>query len=398
MANETDRKRGEWYLFPPRAQYGETKFTVRGTFLGIKLDRLSTGCDKPEAAQKVLDQWKRDAILGAFRTPQQKREEAKQKAAKAGKVKTFSACADEYIATGRSGRFMEPNSRLRKALGAVAITELTQELVNKIARELYPNGAAGTQNRQVFTPVNAVLGYNKLARLTRPEGYTPEKSEYFYSYDEVFAVMETAYEANLELAVFLELLFYTGMRRGEALKIKLHWLNLRTATLTLPPRTVVNGSKKRVTKNGRERVVHLTPDCVKALRKLNLDRPADQPLFCGIVLGSVYRQLHAIQQKAAEKVATILRFPEGRRGFHTLRHSFATWYCRENKCGPQQLVDMGAWDSVACASLYWHPDASDAAQKANNIRSRSQTEPTPPANVVPFPATSGDQVGAERAA
>jgi hypothetical protein len=60
--------------------------------------------------------------------------------------------------------FQRCDNALLRHFGDLPIEQIDQQAIDRAATALYPNGSAGTRNRQVYTPVSAIL---KFAGVTR---------------------------------------------------------------------------------------------------------------------------------------------------------------------------------------------------------------------------------------
>jgi integrase len=190
----------------------------------------------------------------------------------------------------------------------------------------------------------------------RPKGAGGEKTTYSFSPAQAFPILEQLYAIEIELGVLCELLLYTGLRLGEALKLTIGDLDLGGARLIA-----------RKTKNGKARIAHLPPAAVAALRNhpRGLDRPADARLFRFHKGGSLTRLHHAAIAQAGLSAA----FPE-RQGFHLWRHTYATWQAEINEMSAYDLVRTGAWSDPSSAERYNHASKSKQARGADNFPTR----------------------------
>jgi integrase len=222
------------YLRPPRA--GKTPYYyIRGTYLGVRCEE-STGTSRREIAKKLLDK-KRDEIeRGAVAKPGEP---------------TFADAAIAYMTSGGDRRFLAP---LIEHFGATALSAIDQLAIDNAAAVLYPRGNATTRNRQVYTPISAVLKRANIERkIKRPKGWRSKKSVSWLQPEQAFALFAAA-DARPEFGLFLRLLCYTGMRLSEALSVKVGEVDIKRQAIYLPK-----------TKNGEARTVHLPPVLVAAL-------------------------------------------------------------------------------------------------------------------------------------
>lgn len=67
---------------------------------------------------------------------------------------TFAACVRLYDGPARDADYLKP---VVKRIGKLRVREITPAFVRKLAKELYPNASTDTWQRQVVTPVRAVI-------------------------------------------------------------------------------------------------------------------------------------------------------------------------------------------------------------------------------------------------
>src|SRR6185312_5346975 len=126
---------------------------VRGTEAGVYVDR-STKVGDRKIAQRILNEWKAEAQRQAIAGPR--------------KRTTFAEAAIAYMEAGGEKRFLAP---LLKHFGNGLITELGQSEIDAAAAILYPHATSATRNRQVYSPLSAVLKHAGIERpLRRPKG------------------------------------------------------------------------------------------------------------------------------------------------------------------------------------------------------------------------------------
>jgi integrase len=135
------------------------------------------------------------------------------------------------------------------------IDEIDQIVLDTAAAELYPRANPATRNREFYTPVAAVLHHAGVqTRFKRPKGWRGNKATSWLEPEQAFALFAAADKLDPEFALFCRFLLYTGMRLGEALKVRLGHLDLKRQFLYLPE-----------TKNKQPRAVYLPPVLVAAL-------------------------------------------------------------------------------------------------------------------------------------
>lgn len=332
---------------------GRSKFyRVRGTYLGVRVDR-TTETTEERAAKVILKRWKEEIERGTYSHGIPRAETVKRPA-------TFGDAAIAYIDAGGERAFLGPIIELNGPMGLrdKALTEIDQISIDRCAAMLYPKATAATKNRQVYTPVSAVLkraGIEK--RILRPAGWRGRKSVSWLTPEQAFALFAAADQHSAEFGLFLKLLCYTGMRLGEAINIKIGDIDISNAIIYLPQ-----------TKNGDARTVYLTKDLVAALA--NHPRGLDRPKHSRLIRFHVGGRIRTMLAEAME--AAGLSFPRRQRGFHLFRHTWATWMRRYGGLDTSALLETGAWRDRSSAARYEHLDVTEEARKADLLPTPSR--------------------------
>jgi integrase len=269
--------------------------------------------------------------------------------------RTFLAAAVAYMKAGGERAFLSPIIEYTgpDAIRDMLLTDIDQLALDRFAAALYPQGTPQTRNRQVYTPVSAVLkraGIEK--RFKRPKGWQGTKSVSWLRREQAFVLLPAADDVAAEFGLFCRLLCYTGMRLSEALQIKVGEVDLGCQAIYLPK-----------TKNSEPRTVYLTPGLVAALANhpRGLDRPKQERLFRYHAGGRLRDML-----KDAMKAAG-LSFPRRQCGFHLFRHTWAMWMRIYGKLDTSGLVETGAWRNPQSARRYEHLDTTEEARKADML-------------------------------
>lgn len=315
-------------LVPPRSGKSPN-YSVRGTYLGVYVDQ-STGTPVKAQATRFLSHWKEKIERGAFH----KRGE-----------KTFLDAAVDYMAAHDDHRFLE---KLIEHFGEKPIRGLSQDDINEAAIKLYPKATPATRNRQVYTPVSAILrGAGVELNLRRPKGWRGENRTDWYSTENAFKLFDAADGIDPEFGLYLRYICYTGLRLKES-------LTLKTDKLELDRGFCYVGK----TKNGEPRGIHLPPHLIEAFRRhpRGLDRPG-QYVFRFRKNGRIYELINR-----AKKACGL----EGHPGkFHIFRHTFGTWMTVHGGLDAEGLVKTGVWRDEASARRYRHTVTSEAAQRSD---------------------------------
>jgi integrase len=231
-------------LVPPAP--GRTPFyRVRGHEAGIAVNRSTQTTDK-RTANRLLIEW-RDA---ARRIATEGHKPA---------APTFAEAALAYLHAGRSERFLKP---LIERLGDKSLASITQSTIDATASALYPSASAATRNRQVYSPVSAILRRAGVTiSLHRPKGASGSRRLDWLRPEQAFALLRAARTVHPRFAALLTFLLYTGVRLSEALR-----LDWRDVDFDLAQALI------RQTKTGKPVTVHLPRPAFTALESLDRSR------------------------------------------------------------------------------------------------------------------------------
>ncbi len=315
-------------LVPPR-QGKSPNWTIRGTYLGIRVNCTAGTPDKRLAGRK-LAQIRDEIERGAFSKPG---------------APTFASAALKYIEGGGEERFI---LKLAEHFGETPLARIDQAAIDEAAFTLYPRASAATRNRQVYSPVSAILKFAGVAdRLRRPKGGRGARRLFFFTPEQAGRLLAAAEAQDEEFSLFLAFLLYTGCRLSEAQEIDLANVNLSEAWAYSPD-----------TKNGDPRLIHLPPVLVAALaaHPRGLDRQ-----------GRLFRfrkngRLYAWLDKAAERAGVVI---PPRVAFHAFRHTWGAWMRRYGGCDTTALLETGAWRDRQSAAVYEHAIQSEEARRAD---------------------------------
>lgn len=300
---------------------------IRGTYLGVRLDR-SAGTPDKAVARKLLARWKADIERGEF----------------SGRPEmTFAGAALAYLNAGGEARFIAP---IAAHFGpAMLARHIDQVAIDACAVALYPQATPATRNRQVYSPVSAILRHVGIRiEMKRPKGARGRELAHWLKPGEATAAIQAARAIDAEFAAFLVLLLYTGARLSEGLALHWHHIDLTGAT-ALSPRT----------KTGAPRLMHLPPAVVAELAAL--------PVSARGRAGRVFRfrkngRLYQLLGETAKASGLAL-------GFHMLRHTWATWMRLYAGLSREDLKDTGAWSDIASIRRYDHVDVTATARRAD---------------------------------
>jgi integrase len=222
-------------LVPPRKDKSPF-WSVRGTYLGQYVER-STKTAKRAIAKQVLEKWQREIERNEFRLE--------------GEA-TFLSAAVAYMKHGGDKR---PLKKLLNHFGETPLRLIDQASIEEAASALFPTHSPATRNREVFTPVSAILKHAGCDfKVKRPKGSRGRVVTRWLWPDQAFRIFEAARKVDLEFSIFLQTLCYCGPRLSEALSIRCD--DVRPAE---------NFAFIGHTKNGDPRPIYLPPHLVVAL-------------------------------------------------------------------------------------------------------------------------------------
>jgi Integrase len=232
------------------------------------------------------------------------------------------------------------------------LAKIDQAAIDKAADEIYPNAGNATRNRQVYTPMSAILKRAGIEfTIKRPKGADGKKRTHWLWPEQAERIFAEAYKKDKEFATFLLLLCYTGLRLEEGLSLDIGMVRLNESFAYVPD-----------TKNGEPRPVFLPPVLVEALKEHPCGLDREGYVFRYHKSGALYTKL-----KKAFKAAKVPLPP--RVGFHIFRHTYGTWMTRYAGLDTKGLTDTGTWKDAKSAARYRHAVTSEEAQKAQLLPS-----------------------------
>ena len=247
---------------------------------------------------------------------------------------TFAEAALAYMQAGGESRFLAP---ILKQLGPDAlVADITNQTIAALAPALYPAAAPATINRQLITPVSAVVNH----ALDQPRRFTKWKAgggrTRWLRPHEFDRLLD---QAAPHLVPVLAALVGSGMRTSEALGVQSRDFWPATGEIWLPD-----------TKNGHPRMVRLP----WRARDLVL---AHMPPQAGAVFHTPKGAPYALRQASGGNIKA--GFDRARIAAdlgpdvtpHVLRHTWATWYYAATR-DFGGLLDLGGWRSPGMAQRY----------------------------------------------
>ena len=334
-------------LIPPRA--GKSPYwSARGTYLARYVDRSTKARDR-KLAQRVLAQWKREIEQGLFAEPQEP---------------TFASAAISYMQAGGERRPLAP---LLQYFKERPLREIDQSAIDTAAATLFPNATAATRNREVYTPISAVLkraGFD--FRIRRPKGWRGRIVRRWLWPEQAWRVIDAADRVDPELGLLCVMLLFGGLRISEQLAMRCEDVRISEAFAFVPD-----------SKNGEPQPVHLTPHMIERLHihPRGLDRLGERLFRFHKGGGLDFKLIQACaiasgieppkRVKRGSKWPQLPPYEFDWVGWHSFRRSYATWMRRYGDLDDKDLVDTHRWKTIESASRYAQTVVHEAARKAD---------------------------------
>jgi integrase len=345
------------YLRPPR-KGKSPNWEIRGSYLDVPVDR-STGTTKKSVAEQQLKKLEGQIERGEYPSKPINSD-----------APTFLSAAVGYMRAGRRRKYIAP---LIKHFRETPLAEIDRTAIEAAVAAIYPRITdPATQNCYVFTPVSAILHHalgDKCPVIRRPKGAKGrEKTDFMWPAD-AFAIIAAADEIDVEFGLYLRLLLYTGIRKSEGLSI-------------LPEDTQPDerAAWLRRSKNDDPRMLKLREDIVGPLVAHLKDHKGDR-LF-KFKDGGHFKHLLTRAKLAVCGLPCPKRRPTGWKppeyrlafvGFHTFRHTWATWMRRYGGADVQGLAATKNWRDPRSAARYAHVVSRDEWDRVDNLPSVGNT-------------------------
>lgn len=331
-------------------RHGSPYLYIRGSIRGVRVDE-STGLSDRKAAEEVLARRATQILDRSIHGDAVSR--------------TFAEAALSYMEQGGERVHI---AALLKHFGKTKLSAIGQHEIEAAAKKLCPGSSPSTTNRQVFTPIVAVLHHAARKKwcakpvIARPK--QPQGRVRWITFAEADRLIEAAAPHLKPLVIFL---LSTGARLSEAL-----YLDWRNVDLSRAHVVFVD------TKNGERRGVPLHERAVAALANLPWDRKGKvfrKPV--GPTRDGQMRKWmpYAERDGGGGQIKTAWGGMCKRAGVadftpHDCRHTWATWHYTANK-DLQALMELGGWKSPEMVFRYAHVNTSHLASGIGKIWGRS---------------------------
>lgn len=305
-------------------------YHVRGSVHGRLVDRSARTRSKREA-EDIAAAWQQQIIdEDVLGRPRQRRR--------------FAEAARGYLRSGGEGRYL---ARILEALGPDALLDhVDQERIDALASEIYPDAQPSTINRQLHTPISAVLtwavdqGWITPRRIRRPKikrGRIDWRAP-----AEIEALIDVA---PPHLATLITALVGTGCRVSEMVNLDWRDVSPSAQSITLWD---TKSNARRVDLQPRVRAVWPERRQGRVWRHSR----SEVGWHSRTAIGQALRRLCA-----EHDLPTISP--------HVLRHTWATWNYACNR-DLTHLMAQGGWTSAQMVMHYTHAGGPDLADQVRN--------------------------------
>jgi len=251
----------------------------------------------------------------------------------------FAEAALKYLSEGGEGRFLKP---ILTAFGpARRVCTIKPGHVRSLARQLYPDAGPATWNRQVITPVRAVINHAADSGLCAPIRIRrfPEPRKTVKAGDSTWVEAYCAAEPDPRLRAARRFMYQTGARISDCVAVEPRHLDLDNRRITLPR-----------TKNGEPGVFLLSTALAAEIAALPPRRCRDGSLR---VFGFQSRDgLHKAFRRTCERAGI-----EYLTSHEAGRHAFATEMIVRRGVDVASAAELGRWKSRRLLmERYAHPE------------------------------------------
>lgn len=327
-------------------RHGSPNWYIRGTVRGQSIDE-STGTSIKQAAEEIRARKEHDLLEQSIHGRRVSM--------------TFSQAALSYLELQGDTRFMKP---LLLHFGSRLLSTIDQDAMDAAAKKLYAGCAPSTINRQLYTPVSAVLHHAAKRKWCSAPAFDrprqPEGRVRWLTKDEAELLLRACAPHLRPLVMFL---LYTGARVGEAL-----WLEWKDVDLQ---RRHVQFTD---TKNRLHRGVPLHPLLVSELLNERSKRTCTSAVVFVTHRGQAYEPIDdalAGETSAGSRIKTGFHSAVKRAGLrdvrpHDLRHTWATWHYQVNR-DLGALQKLGGWKTLSMVMRYAHTNVDELSSTIDRM-------------------------------
>jgi integrase len=340
-------------LIEPGKRHGSPYWYIRGSVRGLRVDE-STGCLDKKAAEQVRIKREGDLLTRSIHGDPA--------------VRTFHQAALSYMDGGGDATHLNP---IILHFGPrMLLASMGQDEIDECAKRLSPRTSPATQNRQIYTPISAVLHHAARKKwcskpvIARPKGHDKERVRWI-TYEEAERLIDAAAPHIRPLVIFL---LSTGARLSEALYLEWADVDLSRAHVVFKP------TDARGIKTDDARGVPLPPRAVAELAMTPWDREGfvfRRPAGKIKTTGRKWLPYESRDGAGGGQIKTAWAGMLKRAGLsdftpHDCRHTWATWHYMANR-DINALMTLGGWKTPAMVFRYTHINTSHLAPSQNRL-------------------------------
>jgi integrase len=313
-------------LYAPGTRKGNKFWLARVSVNGRRAE-VSSGTTDKAAAQRWAREFEHKLAL-EDRTP------------RPGEAISFAYAAEKYLAyrddvSAARRRDKVRIARLVAVLGKKPVGDIVPADLVKAARQLYPNRAPATLNREVMRPAAAILHYAEgngwcawlRVRLFRE----PKPRTRALTMEAATALIANATDPDLHRLLLW--LFRQGDRISDALRVEWANIDLNAGTVEM-----------RIAKTAEWRTADLHWELVALLGNVEVK---EGRVFRWTNRSSVYKPLRALCKQLGIKMTP-----------HMARHSMATWLVQDG-VNTATIMEAGGWRDVKSVLRYGRANLAD---------------------------------------
>lgn len=307
-------------MLKPVKRKGTPFYVARGTIDGRRIERSTGTTVHAIAKQRCIE------FLKDFEP---------EKPVEAGPYK-FEEAVRDYMDQGGQTRYLP---KLVDYFANVTCDEITNKVLNDAALSLYPNAAPATINRQLLTPMGAIINLAADSRLCLPlkvrRRKEPPPRDLFMTPDEAERLIEATHGVrNKHFPALVTFLIGQGCRVGETLQINAaRDVDLENGFVTLRADTTKGGYTRRVTLIPRVRAALSTLDTIGRDGALFHTDKGEPYRTAGDHGGQIAQAFGSCVQAAGLSLKITP---------HICRHTWATWFYAQTR-DPLRLKREGGW-------------------------------------------------------
>jgi integrase len=277
----------------------------------------------------------------------------------------LSQFAEEYISyckSIRSNSYIERSiipafKKFNSFTGTVSLNQISPHRVDKFitATNSYSTSAAGLYYRTLKAAFSKAVVWvyiqeNPFKKIKAPK--LPKCYPVYISEIELIQILNNT-KSQLFKDIFT-IAFYSGMRLGELMNMRWHWIDFKNKLIT------IKNSKSFNTKNKRERIIPIHPKINKLLKRRLNKQLQNQYVFYqyeGIKLNEDYISR---QFKKAVRASDV----NEKVHFHSLRHSFCSALVQRG-VSLYAVKELAGHENITTTQIYSHLERENLSQAVN---------------------------------